>query len=202
MKSTILTSFAAIAFIAFSAFSTPKAKPEVYTVDTKKSTVTWFGKKFTGSHKGTVAVKSGSLTFDNKKLVNGNFVVDMPTIKDADGSKGLENHLKSDDFFGVEKFPTATFTVKKIAGAGANWNITGDMVIKGKVKSITFPAKVTWNADGTVTAVAEKITLDRTNFDIKYKSKSLFSDLGDNFIYDEFEIGVNLVVSKGAVAAK
>lgn len=202
MKSTILTGFATIAFIAFSAFSTPKAKPEVYTVDTKKSTVTWFGKKFTGSHKGTVALKSGSLTFDNKKLINGNFVVDMPTIKDNDGSKGLENHLKNDDFFGVDKFPTATFTVKKVSGSGANWNITGDMNIKGKVKSITFPAKVTWNADGTVTAVAEKITLDRTNFDIKYKSKSLFSDLGDNFIYDEFEIGVNLVVSKGAVAAK
>lgn len=202
MRSTLLTGFATIAFLTFSAFNTPKAKPEVYNIDTKKSTVTWFGKKFTGSHKGTVALKSGSLTFDTKNLVNGSFIVDMPTIKDTDGSKGLENHLKNDDFFGVDKFPTASFAMKKISGSGANWNVTGDITIKGKTKSITFPAKVTWNADGTVSAVAEKITLDRTHFDIKYKSKSLFSDLGDNFIYDEFEIGVNIVASKGAVSAR
>ncbi len=202
MKSFILTGAMSIAFVALTAFNTPKLKPEVYNVDTKKSTITWFGKKFSGSHKGTVAVKSGSLTFDGKKLVNGSFVADMTTIKDDDGSKGLENHLKNDDFFGVDKFPTSSFAVKKVAGSGDNWNITGDLTIKGVTQSITFPAKVTWNADGTANAVVQKIVVDRTKYGIKFKSKSLFGDLGDNFIYDEFEFGVNLVVTKGSSVAK
>ncbi|MEE1884031.1 YceI family protein [Pedobacter flavus] len=202
MKSTLLTSALSIAFIALTAFNTPKVKPESYSVDTKKSNITWFGKKFSGSHKGTVAIKSGSLTFDNKKLINGTFVADMNSIKDDDGSKNLENHLKSDDFFGAQKFPNASFTVKKVAGSGANLNITGDLTIKGITQSITFPAKISWNSDGSATAKVEKIVIDRTKYDIKYKSKSLFGDLGDNFIYDEFEFGVNLVVVKSAGTAK
>lgn len=120
----------------------------------------------------------------------------MTTIKDADKSAGLEKHLKNDDFFGVEKFPAANFVIKKVATSGNVLNITGDITIKGVTQSITFPATVVWNADKTVTATAEKITIDRTKFGVQYKSKSIFSNIGDNFIYDDFTIGVKLVAKK------
>ncbi|RYF18942.1 MAG: YceI family protein, partial [Flavobacteriales bacterium] len=81
-------------------------------------------------------------------------------------------------------------------GTGTDVKITGDLTIKGKTNSISFPAKLTWNADKTVTAVAEKVTVDRTKYGIEYKSKSIFSSIGDNFIYDDFTLAVKLVAKK------
>ena len=171
-------------------------KADTYTVDLSKSSVTWEGKKFTGGHNGTVNLTSGSLGFNGKKLTEGSFVVNMTTIKDADKSANLEKHLKSEDFFGTEKFPTASFSIKKVTANGNNANITGDLTIKGITNSITFPATIVWNADKTVTAAADKIVIDRTKYNIQYKSKSIFSDIGDNFIYDDFTLSVKLVAKK------
>jgi polyisoprenoid-binding protein YceI len=189
-----ITSILLLAVIASFVAFTPKA--DVYTVDVTKSAITWEGKKFAGSHNGTVGLTSGTLAFNGKNLTQGGFVANMTTIKDADKNAGLERHLKADDFFGVEKFPAANFVIKKVTGTGAAVNVTGDLTIKGVTQSVTFPATVAWNADKTVTATAEKITIDRTKFGIQFKSKSVFANIGDNFIYDEFTISVKLVAKK------
>ena len=121
----------------------------------------------------------------------------MTTIKDADKSARLEGHLKADDFFGTDKFATSTFVIKKVTAAAANQvNVTGDLTIKGVTNSITFPASVAWNADGSVSATAEKVIVDRTKFGIKYRSKGMFPDVGDKMIYDDFELSVKLVAKK------
>lgn len=191
--SILLLAVAAGFSFLFAAFS-PKA--DTYTVDVSKSTITWEGKKFTGGHNGTVDLTSGTLIFNGKKLTDGGFIANMTTIKDADKNGGLEKHLKADDFFGVEKFPAAQFVIKKVEGNGANVNVTGDLTIKGVTNSVTFPAAITWNADKTVSAVAEKIVIDRTKYGIQFRSKSIFSNIGDNFIYDDFTISVKLVAKK------
>lgn len=193
LKITPILLLALVASFTFFAFA-PKA--DVYNVDVAKSTITWEGKKFGGGHNGTVALTSGTLGFNGKKLTQGGFVVNMTTIKDADGSAGLEKHLKADDFFGVATFPASSFIIKKVEGKGNTVNITGDLTIKGKTNSVTFPATIAWNADKTVTATAEKIVIDRTKFGIQYKSKSVFASIGDNFIYDEFTLSVKLVAAK------
>jgi len=196
LKITSILMLAVVASFSFFAF---KPKADVYTVDVAKSTVNWEGKKFSGAHTGTIALTSGNLQFNGKKLVDGGFIADMTSIKTMDGEKpspNLDKHLKNDDFFGVEKFPAANFVIKKVEGAGTDVKITGDLTIKGKTNSISFPAKLTWNADKTVTAVAEKVTVDRTKYGIEYKSKSIFSSIGDNFIYDEFTLAVKLVAKK------
>jgi len=196
LKITSILTLAIVASFSFFAF---KPKADVYTVDVTKSTINWEGKKFSGSHTGTVALTSGTLGFNGKKLTEGGFVANMTTIQTLDGGKpspGLDKHLKNDDFFGVEKFPAANFVIKKVEGNGADVKITGDLTIKGKTNPVTFAAKLTWNADKTVTAVAEKVAIDRTKYGIEYKSKSIFSSIGDNFIYDEFTIDVKLVAKK------
>ncbi|SES10122.1 YceI family protein [Pedobacter rhizosphaerae] len=195
MKLKISSIFLLVAVVALSAFKNP-TKPVTYTVDAAKSSITWLGKKVTGSHNGTISLKSGSINVDGKKLTGGTFVIDMTSIKDADGSAKLEGHLKADDFFGSAKFPTSTFVITKVAGSGANVTVSGNLTIKGITKPLSFPASVTTNADGTVSAVAGKIVVDRTKYDIKYGSKSFFDSIGDKAINDEFEIGVKLVAAK------
>ena len=111
MKNTLKDSVI-IALVAFFtlAFTPIDGNKKVIKVDDSK--VVWKGYKVTGSHEGTISIKSGSLVFDNEKLTGGEFVMDMTTIgaTDLEGEyKGkLDGHLKSDDFFGVEKYPTAT----------------------------------------------------------------------------------------------
>lgn len=193
LKITSIFTLAILASFAFFAFS-PKA--DVYKVDVTKSTILWDAKKTGGAHNGTVDLSEGTLAFNGKKLIQGGFIADMTTIKDAGRNGGLERHLKADDFFGVEKFGKSSFVIKKVEGNGPTFSVTGDLTIKGITSSITFPVNVVWNADKTITATADKITIDRTKFGIKFKSKSVFADLGDNFIHDDFTLSVKLVASK------
>lgn len=180
-----------------SAFIAPIFNPTTYKVDLEKSSLTWVGKKLTGSHNGTIELQSGNLIFNDKKLTGGNFTIDMATIKDADKNQKLEGHLKADDFFGVDKFATSTFVIKKIIDAGAGTvNVTGNLTIKGVTNSITFPAAVTWISDDSVVATAGKVVVDRTKFGIKFRSKGIFPDIGDKMIYDDFELAIKLVAKK------
>ncbi|MES2650385.1 MAG: YceI family protein [Bacteroidota bacterium] len=197
LKLSAILMVALVASVSFLAF-TPKA--DTYTVDLTKSSVSWEAKKLVGGHAGTIDLTSGNLVFNGKKLAGGGFVSNMGTIKTMDGgtkpNTGLDRHLKADDFFGVEKFPTSSFTIKKVEGNGANVNVTGDLTVKGVTNTITFPATLTWNADKTVSATAEKITIDRTKYGIQYRSKSIFSDIGDKMIEDNFTLSVKLVAKK------
>ena len=179
----------ALALVAFVSFATTAQTGK--KVDASKSTINWVGKKVTGSHEGTIALKEGALVFKGKKVVNGNFTVDMTTINTTDlsgkGKANLDGHLKSDDFFGVEKFPTATLVFKTIGEKGKGvYAVTADLTIKGITHPIKFDLTVGANTASTT------LKVDRTKYDIKYGSGSFFSDLGDKTINDEFELTVKL----------
>jgi len=196
LKLSAILMVAFVASVSFLAF-TPKA--DTYTVDLTKSTISWEGKKLVGGHTGTIDLTSGTLVFAGKKLTSGGFTANMNTIKTMDNGKpnaGLDKHLKADDFFGVEKNPASSFVIKKVVGNGATVNVTGDLTVKGVTNSITFPATLVWNADKTVSATAEKIEIDRTKYGIQYRSKSIFSDIGDKMIEDSFTLSVKLVAKK------
>lgn len=176
-----------------------------YNLDVKKSKIKWIGKKFLGAHWGWVQFKSGSITFDGKKIVGGEFIVDMNTIenedlKDKETNAKLVGHLKSDDFFSVAKFPTAKFVIthstplKQEKPRDPNLAITGKMTIKGITQTISFPATIKVE-EGKIKAKA-KIDIDRTKFDVRFGSGTFFENLGDNVIYDNFTLELNLTFSK------
>ena len=180
-----------IALALVVAFATVSVSAQTKKIDAAKSSINWLGKKVTGQHNGTVNFKEGALVFKGKKVAGGNFTVDMTSLTATDLTGEwlgkLNGHLKADDFFGTEKFPTAKLTFKKVAVKSANvFTVTADLTIKGITKPITFVIAVKGN-----TAVA-KLNVDRTKYDIKYKSKNFFENLGDNVINDEFELTVNL----------
>ncbi len=203
----ILAGFAALALTATTAFTGPgKSAPKVvakaitYKVDPAKSVMIWNGKKVTGEHTGNVKVADGAFVVEGNKVVGGQFTFDMNSITSTDLTDPTYNgkfigHMKSEDFFNTAKFPTSSFKITKVTPKGGDqYEVTGNMTIKGITNPVTFPAtvKVTGNqitADG-------KATLDRTKYDIRYGSKSFFENIGDKAIYDDFTVEMKLAANK------
>ncbi len=131
----------------------------------------------------------------NDQIVAGNFVVDMTTITNADltdegYNQKLVGHLKSDDFFGVAKYPTAKFVVSKSSNfSNGKATLTGDITIKGKTERISFEIVRSGNR------YTAKIDLDRSKFDVRYGSNSFFDNLGDKAIKDIFTLNIKLALN-------
>ncbi|TGE16814.1 YceI family protein [Hymenobacter elongatus] len=188
----------------------PKAATSVkagstYKVQPQLSTLGWVGKKVTGQHSGTIQFKSGDVEVKGNQITGGTFLVDMNSLKvvditDADTNGKLMGHLRSDDFFSIEKNPTATFKITKVTsikGAAADANnatITGNLTIKGITKPVTFPAKM--GVKNGAAAASGTAVIDRTQFDIKYGSKSFFESIGDKAIDNEFTMSFNVIAKQ------
>ncbi|TNJ42136.1 YceI family protein [Tamlana fucoidanivorans] len=160
-------------------------------VKVDESKVVWKGYKVTGSHEGTITLKDAKLILDDDKLTGGEFVIDMTSISvtDLEGEyQGkLEGHLKSDDFFGVEKFPTAKLVFTNVKPSGKNaYAVTGDLTIKGKTNPVDFTISI-YGSKATA-----NLKIDRSKFDVRYGSTSFFDNLKDKAIYDEFDIIADL----------
>ncbi len=196
MKEVRLFQVGMLLLLSF-AFSWPSRV--IYEVDLTASQVKWKGYKVTGEHEGIVQLKEGFLVWEEDKLAGGEFVIDMTTIEDTDlagqWKTKLENHLKSDDFFGVSKYPTAHFVITRVVPQGPDkYKIIGNLTIKGTTKEIKFVADV--KRQGETVEAEAKITVDRAEFDVRYGSGSFFDNLGDKTIYDEFDVWVHLVARK------
>lgn len=166
-----------------------------YTVDTTASKIMWKGTKVSGFHEGVVSVKSGTLNVDNGAITGGNFILDMNTISatDLDGEykDKLDGHLKADDFFGVATHPEASFTITEVqAGATPNdVKISGNLVIKGISKNITFDSKVEEITDTTVKTSAD-FNILREDWGVSYEGKK------DDLISKEINFRVSIVAKK------
>ncbi len=191
---------AAVAMIGMSFTNPVEGEKERRTVNVAESNIVWNGYKVTGSHTGNIQLKSGELEFDGDMLTGGSFVIDMTSMTNTDlegeWNEKLMGHLKSDDFFSVDKFPTASFNITQVVSRGkpGEYKIVGDLTIKGITKEIKFQANVEDMGD-KAKAVAE-VVVDRSEFNVRYGSGSFFDNLGDKTIYDEFDLQVNLVVNK------
>lgn len=185
--------------LAFGSFFTLSENYAPATVNKTESQVTWKAAKVTGEHWGYVPIKNASLDVNGGKITGGSFDMDMAnlTVEDLtdEKSKGnLTNHLKSDDFFSVEKFNTSTFEITDVKSTSAtDYTITGDLTIKGITKPVTFPAKVA--VTGNKMTATGSIKFDRTHYDIKFRSGNFFENLGDRMIYDEVNLDVKLVAT-------
>lgn len=178
-----------------------------YVVDASASTVKWTGEKIAYNHYGNVDISEGSLKFNASGLKGGMFTMDMTTItstdiEDAEKNQKLVGHLKSGDFFDVEKHPKSTFKITSVKKENdGKYSVTGDLTIKGITHPLTFPASVK-EKDGVVTAMAN-MTFDRSKYDVKFSSGSFFENLGDKIIYDDVKMEVSIVAKKDAgVASK
>lgn len=168
-------------------------------LDLTSSVIAWKGTKPTGAHNGTVALKSGNLIVENGKLAKGEFTIDMNSIKNLDmsgkgGDLKIEGHLKSADFFDVAVHPTSKFVITSVEEKDAKLAVTGNLQIKGITKSITIPATI--SQDSITTFKSDTFTINRADFNVKYKSKSFFKDLKDKFVDDLVEMSFEVKTKK------
>lgn len=179
----------------------PALKGATHKADLTTSTLTWKGFKPTGTHNGSIKLKEGLVKADKSGVVSGYFVIDMSSIvvldlpADSDGNGKLVGHLKSADFFDVEVFPTATYKFAKVETKGKQKYLKGDLTIKGITKPVSIPVTIS-NAKGMITLKAAPFTIDRTEYNIQYKSNKFFDNLKDKFINDEFEVGFEVKLKK------
>lgn len=172
-----------------------------YKVDASASSIAWKGFKPTGSHHGTIAIESGVFNLKEDAIVSGTFIIDMSTIEVKDipsedeGNAKLAGHLKSADFFDIETFPSAAFSVTGFKTLDGKSTLSGNLKMKDAENNITIPVSVSQNGD-TVTIKSETFTINRSKWNVKYGSKSFFDDLGDKFINDDIELQVNIVANK------
>jgi polyisoprenoid-binding protein YceI len=182
-------------------FATVGLFAQELTVDTKKSTLKWHGEKVTGEHFGTIDLKEGMLVWKNNKIVSGQMIIDMTSITntdidDAGYNAKLVGHLKSDDFFGVEKYPTAKLYIKGSDAFKDNKaTVKGELTIKGITHPIEFEAQKEndW--------FMAEIVVDRSKYDVRYGSGSFFDNLGDKTIYDDFTLTVKIATVSEDTAA-
>lgn len=177
---------------------------QTYQANVKNSTVNWKGEKLTGAHTGTLLVKNGTVEMKNGEPVTVKMVMDMTSMVNTDLDKEygekLVGHLQSDDFFSVEKNPTASFESTKIeklkekTASGANYKVTGNLTIKGITNPVSFDAGIS-SKDNAVSSNGT-IVFDRTKWDIKYGSGSFFDDLGDKAIYDNITLDYKVEAAK------
>ncbi|WP_373331070.1 YceI family protein [Salmonirosea aquatica] len=183
-------------------------KATTFAVDASQSSIRWKSKKVGGEHIGIVKMANGQLNVDGSKLTGGTFVADMKSLRDVDKGESnpfnerLVNHLRSEDFFSVEKFPTSTFKItsaKPIKGAKAgepNYTIGGDLTIKGTTKPQTFPSVVTISGDA-VQATAN-FMVNRLDYDIKYRA-AIIGTAADKIIEDTFLLDLKIVANKASI---
>lgn len=173
-----------------------------YKVDNSKSTVKWKGTKVTGEHYGNIDFKGGNLEVEGYKIKSGTFQMNMESIvnedlEDESTNRKLVGHLKSDDFFSVDKHPVSTLELKEVKHkAGNKYSLTGDLTIKGITHPVTFDATV--DISENQLKANGNMEVDRTLYDIKFRSGKFFSNLGDNLIHDTFNLDFNVVASSAS----
>ena len=190
---------------------------EKWNLNVSDSKIEWIGTKVSGYHTGTVPIKSGEVQVNNGQVTGGKFVMDFAnlvvsgpkSVSDAQSQK-LQGHLRSADFFDVEKYPEGAFELTNVQpykgdaikdSADARQEeiseykvtdpthlISGNLTLKGITKNIEFPARITVSGN-TAEAVA-KFNIDRKDWGIVYPGSP------DDLIRDAIHLGISIKAAK------
>jgi polyisoprenoid-binding protein YceI/rhodanese-related sulfurtransferase len=175
----------------------------LHTVDLEKSRVEWTGRSLTGAHSGTVKLRRGEFEVRGGQPVRASFTLDMQSIENSDIEESemremLIQHLKSDDFFDVEKFPEAQFNLTRVepnpdvTPGCPNAQVTGELTLKDVKRELTFAAILGPTPDGTLAADAH-FDIDRTLWNVRYGSGKFYEKLGKHLVNDTISLGLKIV---------
>lgn len=159
-------------------------------IDTKNSLINWTGHAEIGSYApaGTLNFSSGQINIANGRITDASLTIDMKSMQQE--NTHLLEHLKSEDFFDVEKYQFSSINITRVD----NNRAYGQLTIKGKTKAFSCPVSII-KTDGKL-LITGSTTIDRTAYGITYNSGSFFSNLGDKAIRNTFDITFKVLVIK------
>jgi polyisoprenoid-binding protein YceI len=177
-----------------------------YVADVDGSQIEWEAGKLTGNHTGYLNLKKGFIKLDeNNEIAGGEFVIDMNTITvtdlEGEGKEKLEGHLKGTvegqegDFFNVNKYPEGKFVVTGMEVADGKTWLQGNLTLKETTRNVKFPVNMSLDGDKMILQ-SEEFNINRTEWEINFRSRSIFPNVGDLVIYDEIQIAVYLEADK------
>ena len=179
-------------------------KTVIYQLDVKKSKLLWKAPK--NRHNGFILFNSGTLSnFTTGGPTRGTFSINMNSMRStdeasADGRKNVDDKLRSEDFFAVSKYPTATMLVKQILPElnPATYKVSGELTIKGVPKPIEFTTIMKQNGH-TIIARAN-MNINRANWNIDHQPEAAswnpFDSLKDHLVDDDIPVSLELVFTK------
>lgn len=173
-----------------------------WNINPVESTLMWWGRNANTTHHGTVGISSGVLHVNNGAF-GGTVTLNMASIQNIDlqGTElhpVLEHHLKSDDFFFTQLFPSAILKMEKAvpmqpqSPTMPTFMISGDLGLRGLHGAVQFPATVTVLDDEHITLEAH-FDIDRTDWGVLYGSTRFFKHLSYHLVFDHISIQVRLV---------
>lgn len=169
-------------------------------VDLENSQIKWIGRKVTGEHAGSLNLSEGWVVMEKDTVLGGKFVFDIASITNTDiespeWKQKLEDHLKTEDFFHVDSFPYAILEINGsqlliVENSKKSLQILADLTIRGITHQIVFPFDLTKSQNNYI--AEGSLDIDRTLYNIQYKSGKFFEELGDKLIYDDFTVQFNI----------
>ena len=187
--------------VSLNAVAQDKPMTETYKIDTTASNVHWKAdKKIGAGHEGDVKVKSGSFVFTGDAITGGEIIVDMNTITctdipvTAEENGKLVGHLKSPDFFNVEKNPESKLVITGSQKNKKGLLVKGNLTMIGATQPVEFLVTLD-KKDNTLTGKSN-IELDRTKWNLKYGSENWFKLQADRVIKDKFTLAVDFKATK------
>lgn len=177
-----------------------------FVVDTNDSKIRFTGNGVGKNHPGKFRVSSGTVTVQDNKITGGSFVINMKSLEVEEEGEvfqtKLKPHLMSGDFFDAENFATSKFEITGIEPyesdgkdtsivQGANFNVSGNLTIKGETRNITFPARIELD-DNTLKGEAN-FDIDRTQWKMNYGNDKT---LGDKFISETVNIELDIEANR------
>lgn len=119
---------------------------------------------------------TGAVNYDAANPTRSSVEFNAKVTSVDTGVAGRDNHLRTADFFEVEKFPDLTFKSTKVEKSGTGWTVTGDLTLKGVTKSITFPFNIPGflpadQRSGGKMGITAETTINRRDFGVNYGGK-------------------------------
>jgi polyisoprenoid-binding protein YceI len=176
-----------------------------YTIDPSHSQVEFSVKHMMVSTvRGRFKSFSGEIEIDETNPANSKVNVTIDVASIDTGAEGRDAHLKSADFFDVEKYPTVTFASKSVEATGdETYVVTGDLTVHGVTKQIELTVTregVTTSMRGQkVQAFSSATSFSRKDFGLEW---NVALESGGWLVSDHVKINLDVeVVEKAAIAA-
>ena len=176
-----------------------------FQIDLESSVIQWAGRNSKTTHWGTLHLSDGEVSVTDGE-VSGEFTIDMNSIDNInlagnDLKSVLEDHLKSDDFFYVKKFPEARFkllakpTHDDRNSSSPNYHVKGELTLCGVTASQEFDASLVQDENGRLVAEAH-FDLDRTRWGVIYGSTRFFKHLGMHLVFDHISLQLRVMTKQ------